>query len=142
MSTLELNRFFDRLEHQLKGSKGLRRKVSVNLAEESIDLIKEGFDLERDPYGDPWAPKKKRDGRKVLSGETSNLKTGWHTRRVDEDGHEVAPSVDYAGYHQEPFDPSAERRMMFPDDEIGLPRTWTEAYEETALEVLHAHFTE
>ena len=139
---LELGQFFDRLERQLESTPTLRRKISVNLAEETIDLIKEGFDLEKDPYGDPWAPKQKRDGRKVLSGETSNLKTSWHTRSVDEDGYEVAPSVDYAGYHQKPYEARRPRRMMFPDDELGLPQVWTEAFEETVLEVMHAHFTE
>lgn len=115
--------------------------TSKNLCEEAINLIKEGFDAERDPYGDPWKPKLANDGRKTLSGPTSRLKGGWHRVEQNERGFTVAPSVRYAVYHQSDQPRTRlPRRMMIPDDALGLPTGWQKRFEETAEDVLEALF--
>lgn len=76
--------------------------VARSLAEESVNLIKDGFRTETDPYGEKWQPKQLADGRKTLSGKTSRLKTGWKVTRMNGREVVVSPSVEYAEYHQNP----------------------------------------
>lgn len=118
--------------------------ISKNLAEETVGLVKEGFRQETDPYGVVWKPKKRPDGRKVLSGKTSNLKGGWHVVKSSKRGFFVAPSVDYAAPHQSPKageDGRLKRpkRAMVPDGR-GLPTRWRKIYVDISKEVLEAHF--
>jgi hypothetical protein len=118
--------------------------MNAAMAEEIINLIKEGFVVERDPYGVPWKPKKKPDGRKVLSGETGRLKTGWHPVRLDKGGFTVAPSVDYAAPHQAPRRGRSglkrPRRRMVPSGDRGLPRRWRKAMQEVAVGSMAVYF--
>lgn len=123
-----------------KNGDALLEAVSQNLAEETIGLIQEGFRNETDPYGDPWAPKQRADGRKTLSGKTSRLKNGWHPIKADKGGFRVGPSVDYAAPHQSPKFGRRPRRMMVPTGSKGLPAKWTHAYEETATEMMRSYF--
>jgi hypothetical protein len=81
------------------GSAGMR-ELSNLLAEEAVELIAEGFEKETDPYGKAWAKKRFPDGRQVLVGRTARLRRGWHKKNVTATGFSVAPSVDYAKYHQ------------------------------------------
>lgn len=74
--------------------------VSRNLAEESVDLVKQGFVNQEDPYGARWKPKAIDDGRAVLTGATGQLKNGWHVATVSADGFKIAPTVSYARFHQ------------------------------------------
>lgn len=76
--------------------------ASRAMAEEMLDMTRERFRVETDPYGRRWKRKKRPDGRKVLSGKTSRLKGGWHIVRCDNGGWMIAPSVEYAAYHQKP----------------------------------------
>jgi hypothetical protein len=152
VAELEIGAMLRKLESELADTEGLKRRVSVNLAEETVDLIKQEFVDQKNPYGDPWAPKKAKDGRNTLSGPTGRLKGGWKPVRVDQDGYEISPSVNYAIFHQDPqprkrknqefvgpMRLNQERREMVPD-ERGVPRAWSDAFEETALEVIAAHF--
>lgn len=112
--------------------------ISAGGADEMIGLIKDGFRAETDPSGKPWARKKVRDGRKILSGKTSNLKGGWHYRRADKGGFVISPGVSYATYHQTGTKRMVARKMV-PDGK--LPPAWSKALEEVATEALKAHFT-
>lgn len=120
--------------------------MSRAMAEEVIDLTKQRFREERDPYGQPWAPKKRPDGRKVLSGPTSRLKGGWHVKEADGGGFTIAPSVAYAAPHQAPRRSPItgllrrQRRRMVPDAAQGLPESYAEALEEVALEAFKQWF--
>jgi len=122
---------------------GALSAISGSLAEETVNLIKDGFRHETDPYGDRWTPKQAADGRKTLSGPTSRLKTGWHVRVQGASGFIVSPSVEYAAPHQNPKPgPGGKlkrpRRMMVPTAEKGLPPTWSRAYAEIVNEHLGA----
>lgn len=112
--------------------------ISVSGAEEFVGLVKDGFRAEKDPYGKRWARKKKPDGRKVLSGKSSNLKGGWHVVRSAGDGFTISPSVNYAAFHQSGTAKMPARKMV-PDGK--LPPAWSKALEETAKDALTAHFS-
>lgn len=91
----------DALERILENPRGILDLVATSLAEEAIGLIKDGFRTQTNPYGEPWAPKVFPDGRGVLSGKTSRLKSGWKVVRQDAEEVRVSPSVEYARYHQQ-----------------------------------------
>jgi hypothetical protein len=113
--------------------------MSRNMAEETVGLVKDGFRSETDPYGVIWAPKKRPDGRKVLSGKTSRLKGGWHVVRSSKGGFTVAPSVNYALPHQAPRYGRRPRRAMVPYKRK-LPAKYSKAYRAVAQDVLRNHF--
>lgn len=141
---------------KLRGPRQLLQQCSKAMAEETVDLVKEGFRTETDPYGDPWAPKARDDGRKVLSGKTSRLKTGWKVETTTDGFYDVSASVEYAEYHQSPRKRTVRRadgrfgrgngrlkrpkRMMVPEASKGLPRDWSEALEEVAADAVTAFY--
>lgn len=133
-------------ERALKTAPESLQDMTPQMAEETIDLIKEGFRRQSDPYGTPWKPKKRSDGRAILVGKTARLRNGWH--RVNgrkRRGFIVAPSVTYAAPHQDGDGkrnpPRPPRRMMIPTRSRGLPPAWARAYKDTAVEVFSQHFT-
>jgi len=133
----------------LKNGHTLVEMQSVALAETMITLIGEGFERERDPYGRAWAKKKKPDGRKILHGETSRLRTGWHVVSARRRGSHVAPSVAYAAHHQAPRVHKLENgetrqlrptRMMVPTPNLGIPKRWQRDMNPVAIGVAKAYF--
>ncbi len=116
----------------------LLEAISASGAEELISKVKDGFRETTDPYGKAWARKKIRDGRKVLSGKTGNLKGGWHYRRANKGGFVISPGVGYAAFHQSGTKKMVARKMV--PDSRGLPPEWAKALEEVADEALKAHF--
>jgi phage gpG-like protein len=132
----------DRWAELLRDAEVIVRRTSQAQAEVSVTLVGEGFESEQDPYGTRWEPKKVDDGRKVLHGETSALRTGWHVASVGKDGFQIAPSVEYAAYHQSPRSGSRPQRMMVPSGIKGLPREWVKEFEAVALAEAAIHFQE
>lgn len=47
-----------RIARKLDGAERILTKASKNMAQEALALIAEGFDKEKDPYGNDWAPLK------------------------------------------------------------------------------------
>lgn len=114
--------------------------ISKNAAEQLVNNVKQGFRDEKDPYGKPWKkPKKRPDGRKMLSGKTSRLKGGWHVVKASKRGFTIAPSVDYAIFHQKGTR-FIDIRMMVPDGIRGLPPSWAQDINEVAEEAFELHF--
>jgi len=117
---------------------------SKAMAEEAIDLTKDTYRSETDPYGRPWTPKLANDGRKTLSGETSRLKGGWKRTRTDQEGFEIEASVEYAVYHQRPKkrkfrkDGKSLTRRQVPEQSLGLPPEWEDRLQGAAAEVMEA----
>lgn len=132
----------DRWAELLESSKVIVKHASQAQAEVALTLIGEGFASEQDPYGKRWAPKKKPDGRKVLHGDTTRLRNGWHVAKSGMGGWQVDPGVEYAAYHQEPRGNSRPQRRMVPDSARGLPREWAEEFEAVAVAVAIDHFAE
>ena len=116
-------------------------QASKNMAEEAIDLTKETYRTETDPYGKRWTPKLANDGRKTLSGKTSRLKTGWQRKRADQEGFEIEASVTYGTPHQRPVKRKVRKdgeslvRRQVPEESQGLPPKWEERLQEAAADV-------
>lgn len=113
--------------------------MSRDMAEELVGLVKERWRKQADPYGQKWKPKKKRDGRQILVGKTARLKGGWHVKRASRGGFTIAPSVDYAGFHQTGTKFIPPRRMV-PTKARGLPREWRNNLNEIIQDHFAAHF--
>jgi phage gpG-like protein len=87
--------FIDRLE--TVPTKG-KLQLSKNLAEETIELIREGFDQEKTPHGRPWRKLKLRMGR--ILQKTGGMRNSWH-RKFSADGFRVRSGKASSIYHQE-----------------------------------------
>lgn len=129
----------DQFIQLLKTAPDLLPDMSRQLAEETVGLIAEGFRDEKDPYGQRWKPKLRKDGRKTLSGKTSRLKK-FSIVRTGKGGFTVASSVGYAGFHQHGTK-HHPRRPMLPDGR-GMPRTWEGPLSEVITETLERHFSQ
>lgn len=130
----------DRWAELLGESKVIVEQTSRVQAEVALTLIGETFENETDPYGEKWDLKKVDDGRKVLHGETTRLRNGWHVVSTSMSGWRVDPAVEYAAYHQEPRGNSRPQRMMVPSRSRGLPKEWAEEFEAVAMAACHDHF--
>ena len=138
------------LTKRLGQMEALKRAIAVNQAEEALDLIKQGFREEADPYGRRW-PKRRREtkktaGRKVLSGETSFLKSKWKRTEVGPGGFKISSGTDYARAHQKPRKGKGgrlkrPRRMMVPDQKQGTPRRWAKPLREAAGDAVEDFLT-
>lgn len=118
---------------------------SRKMGQATLQLIVEGFRHQRDPYGKPWAPKRRPDGRPVLTGKTKRLRSGWRLLGSTRRGFRVRPSVDYATPHQDPrrgHDGRLRRprRMMVPSARRGLPHHWRLVYKAVSKAELRKHF--
>jgi phage gpG-like protein len=72
--------------------------VNEQLAEEAIELVRDGFEQSSDPYGKRWAPLKLRAGRPLE--DSGGLKAGWHRRFANRSGFGIANAKEYAAIHQ------------------------------------------
>lgn len=86
--------FADKLE--TIGDQG-KQAILKSMAEESLDLVAEGFDKERDPYGGKW--KDNVRGGEVLR-DKGHLRKGWKRSRLTANEFTISPSVFYAAVHQ------------------------------------------
>lgn len=103
MSSIKLRGDFKALERfaakiESAGRDSTMRILGEQLAEETIELIKQGFETSTDPYGKPWEKLQVREGKPLE--DTGGLKTSWHTANVGPRGFTVESGKDYAVYHQ------------------------------------------
>jgi phage gpG-like protein len=154
----------ERYLEQLRQVPDSMRTITANLAEETIELIREGFETATNPYGRRW------DGLKVRNGQplrdTGGLQASWHRSHLASDRFTVASSKNYAVYHQRGtgihgprrrrIKPVTARALRFPGpngpifaasvagvpkrkmvpDGAKLPARWRERYERLSHEVL------
>jgi hypothetical protein len=108
--------------------------VSRKMAGEALQLVDDSFDRQRDPFGNPWAPRKKPVPRLIGRGKTGALRK-YRRKHADKDGFVIGTSnraSKYAPYfhggkrHQLP-------RPIHPGSK--LPGTWTSRFQK----VWHAH---
>lgn len=142
---------------------GAHRIIAKNLAEETIDLVREGFEKAQDPYGKPWSYPIFRDGRPLQ--DSGGLKASWK-RRFTTRRFSVSSTKVYARWLQEgtglygplrrPIRPRYAKalriptpsgviyrssvrgmrpRKMVPKDGY-LPRRWLAQYIDTANDVI------
>lgn len=119
---------------KLKGVKRLRRKLAVNLAEECVELVREGFEAEADPYGKAWAPTQR--GGRILQ-DTGRMRSSVN-RTVTESTVKVSVPVEYAGFHQGGTSRMPARKVV--PDEGDLPPRWEARLDEVAEDLLTEHF--
>lgn len=155
-----LKKFADKISR----SPEVLNTVSEQLAEETIGLIREGFENSKDPYGNAWDPPLLRNGKPLE--DTGGLKAAWFKRHVDRSGFSVANAKAYASYQQEGtglYGPrkqrirpknkralsfrvgshayafrsvkGAKKRRMVPDSG-SLPAAWKRRFRQTAHDVL------
>lgn len=109
--------------------------VARAMAEEAIELTREGFSKESDPDGKGWAPTQR--GGRILQ-DTGRLRNSFRVMRVNARGFQIGTTVEYSGYHQ-----SGTRRMparkQLPDAGK-IPRTWRSRLEEAAEDAFDALF--
>ena len=126
----------DKLIDKFSGSDQLMRELSQNLAEASIDLVKEGFDGQVDPYGKRW--KETARGGEILS-DTGAMKNGWKVKGFSRNRFQITGSVPYTSYHQTgvPKNHLVARKMV-PDGRMA--RKWLNEYSELAEDILEEYF--
>lgn len=155
---------FQKLDHfaeRLAAAAGTTRLISDQMAEETISLIRDGFERGQDPYEQPWKPPILRAGQPLR--DTGGLQASWHKGEVTESGFRVSSAKSYAVFHQRGtgiYGPhkarivpvkakalnvpglgprssvaGAPKRAMVPN-RGRLPRKWKQAYVEAAQEVL------
>jgi phage gpG-like protein len=158
-------KLIDRQIQKLSKAAKVLDSVGRNCGEEILDLVREGFRTETDPYGQRWDPPKYRSG-KALS-DKGRLKGSWHVAKANRSGVRVATGVAYARYHQSgtgkygpknsPIVPVRKKalswtaggkrffarsvdgsrpRRMIPERGRGLPQRWRTRIVEAAQDVL------
>jgi len=125
----------ERLRQRLEGgTEGLRSTICANLAEETINLVREGFADTTDPYGSGWAGTKR--GNRPLHGPSGVLRNAW-SPHSSAGGFGASSGVGYAGFHQQGTSRFVARKMV-PDDDI--PAAWSARYDEVVEELLDEFF--
>lgn len=140
-------------------------QVNKQLAEESIEMVREGFEKSTDPYSKPWADLKLREGRPLE--DKGGLKSSWFVKSYTHHNFRIANAKAYAifhqrgtgiyGPHQARIKPTTKKALRLPNGmlrssvagapkrrmvpESGrLPARWRARYIEVAREVLTEHF--
>lgn len=72
--------------------------ASLQLAEQAIELVRDGISRGRDPYGRRYRRLVFRKGQPLR--DTGRLQASWHRKRSGPDGFTIAASAKYAIYHQ------------------------------------------
>jgi phage gpG-like protein len=132
---------YGKLQHWqnlLRSGEALAGEVTERMSDRMLELVAEGFEQERDPYGDWWEPKKRDDGRKILHGRTGKLRQ-FVSVPYGKGRFILAPGAEYGAFHQAPRD-GRPKRLMVPSAERGLPREWSERLSKQALESMRTHF--
>lgn len=162
--TIKFTGDFQKLDHfadQLAAAAVTTRVISMAMAEETISLIRDGFEKSEDPYGKRWEPLVIRVGRPL--NDTGGLKASWHRSDVTVDGFTVRSGKAVAKFHQggtgvygprkARIVPVRAKALMVPGlgpvasvagspkrrmvpNRGRLPRKWRDAYVEAAQEVL------
>ena len=122
----------DRLAEVLGGANHALAEISRQLAEEALDLVKEGWRRQASPDGTPWAPKQRDDGRAILV-RFGALRASFQVVSADASGFSIATSVSYGTFHQDGTRHMPARPMV-PTGE--LPAEWVAAFDEVVQDVL------
>lgn len=128
-------RDLDKLASNLAKIDAILDEVSTNLAEEAINLTREGWDRQSDPYGSAWAPKKHPDGAAILV-RTGALRNSWHVEKANRRGFTVASGQNYAKFHQDGTS-RMQPRMMVPR-KGDIPGRWQKSFEEVTADILES----
>jgi len=104
---------------------GIVQYAIKELADETVELVQDGFSKESDPYGRKWAPKKVPNGKPVgvdtgrMKATVSPVISGSHFG--------VTFGVPYAQYFHAPS--GRAQRWLVPNKSMGVPPSWLARYE-------------
>jgi len=88
----------EQFEKKIRSAPASLERVSRQLAEETIELIHDGFEHSRDPYGKPWRELVLRQGNPLE--DSGAMKNSWHRSHARRDSFGVENAKAYATYHQ------------------------------------------
>lgn len=111
------------------------------MAQRAVDLVGDGFNRGRNPYGERWKPKQKPNGYPIMHGPSGLLEYGWHVLKTKRRGFVIANDAPYAAAHQKPTRGKRPMRMMVPSTSRGLPPSWVRAFSSLSTNVFQAYFT-
>jgi len=97
-----------------------RTALMGQVGEELVELVREGFERQADPYGSPWAPLKRRSGR--ILQDTGRLRM-FFVRSKSASMVRVGTPAFYGRFHQAPRTKHMPARKMVPDG--ALPGAWS-----------------
>jgi len=125
------------LQRKLAGvSAELLPVVSEQLAEESLNFAREGFDKSRDPYGAKWKSRK-RTTRKN-SGKALLVASGVMRKSLNvaanAAGFVLGFAQSYATFHQSGTKRMVQR-MLVPTAAKGLPSKWAREFKAVVQDV-------
>jgi phage gpG-like protein len=92
-------------------SRGLAFDCANEMAEAHLRQVAREFETERDPFGKPWKPKKRPDGRKILRGKTGNLRR-FRKATINQRGYKIGTTAPYLRFHQSGTSRMAQRRVL------------------------------
>lgn len=82
------------------GGQSAMRALAVDLGNEALKLVAQGFSRQQDPYGIPWSAKRYPDGRKVLDGATHKLAKSFSIRSVGAWGVVIGSNLERSRFQQ------------------------------------------
>ncbi len=157
----------DRWRKKVERAPEVLDEIGLQLAEETIDLIREGIADSVDPYGRPYKPLQLREGQPLR--KTGGMQV-WQRKAASRRGFTVSSPKSYAIYHQKgtgiygpkkrPIRPTKAKALRIPTqggalfrrsvkgtpkrrmvpDRGPLPMKWRTRYVETSNEVLTEYF--
>lgn len=119
----------------LESPRKVLKLVARAMAEEAIELTREGFSRESDPNGKGWAPTQR--GGRILQ-DTGRLRNSFRVMHVNARGFQIGTTVEYSGYHQAGTRRMPARKQL--PDKGRLPRKWKARLGEAAEDALGALF--
>jgi phage gpG-like protein len=158
----ELDSLIDRFGELERGTP--QEALARNLAEESLELVADGFEEGKDPYGGTWPALKARSGEPLR--DTAHLQNSWHVHDVQPDQFTIKAGVWYAVVHQDGMtitpkqvNRRGQKRLVFPvfgktvfakqvtiprrqmvPDADDIPVAWRAAWDETAADFFDEFF--
>jgi hypothetical protein len=102
------------------GSPNSLHDVSAKFAAESLSRTDDEFAKQADPFGRPWAPKKRPDGRRIGQGKTGKLRSSYQVKTLSRFGFTIGSRATYRGYF-------SRRRALSPGRRV--PGSWDNSFD-------------
>jgi phage gpG-like protein len=112
------------------GEQEFLERLSGRMAERTLDLIDEGYQHRRSPYGTPWAPTKQPN---PILEKTGAFRSGWSVKRADSRGFTVGSDVDYGSFHQSGTARMVARKTVPDERGLGL---WEAPLDQQAVDMV------
>ena len=136
-----------RLRQQLEAISrgGLQKQCATAFANETVKLMVDEFNQQRDPYGKPWAPRKRppdwairafglmQDDHRLLD-KSGKMIDSLRAKPLA-NGNVKVTMRPYAQFHQTGTDKMVARKLV-PDDAMDLGPIWGRAFNRVADDIL------